>query len=303
MPTSITAFHYETTCGFKVTSNIKEMNKTTINVKGNLIDLSTPKVMGILNITPDSFYQNSRFSNHEEIINQINSMITDGMDIVDIGGYSSRPGALHISEQQEIERVVPIIKIINDNFPELPISIDTFRAKVAEESVISGAGIINDISAGEMDAKMFETVAELNVPYIAMHMKGTPQIMQNNPTYDDIINEITFYFSEKINRLRQLNVNDIILDPGFGFGKSIEHNYEILSKFEILHNIGLPILTGVSRKSMINKVLGIKAEDALNGTTVLNTVALLKGTNILRVHDVKEAKQAVTLFEKLLIDN
>ena len=279
------------------------MNKTTINVKGNLIDLSTPKVMGILNITPDSFYQNSRFSNHEEIINQINSMITDGMDIVDIGGYSSRPGALHISEQQEIERVVPIIKIINDNFPELPISIDTFRAKVAEESVISGAGIINDISAGEMDAKMFETVAELNVPYIAMHMKGTPQIMQNNPTYDDIINEITFYFSEKINRLRQLNVNDIILDPGFGFGKSIEHNYEILSKFEILHNIGLPILTGVSRKSMINKVLGIKAEDALNGTTVLNTVALLKGTNILRVHDVKEAKQAVTLFEKLLIDN
>ena len=303
MSTSITAFHHETICGFKVTSNIKEMNKTTINVKGNLIDLSTPKVMGILNITPDSFYQNSRFSNHEEIINQINSMIADGMDIVDIGGYSSRPGALHISEQQEIERVVPIIKIINDNFPELPISIDTFRAKVAEESVISGAGIINDISAGEMDAKMFETVAELNVPYIAMHMKGTPQIMQNNPTYDDIINEITFYFSEKINRLRQLNVNDLILDPGFGFGKSIEHNYEILSKFEILHNIGLPILTGVSRKSMINKVLGIKAEDALNGTTVLNTVALLKGTNILRVHDVKEAKQAVTLFEKLLIDN
>ncbi len=275
------------------------MTKSTINVKGNLIDLSSPKVMGILNITPDSFYKKSVFS-EQGIIVKIEAMIAEGMDIVDIGGYSSRPGAKEVSAREEIERVVPIIKIISENFPSLPISIDTFRASVAEESIRYGAGIINDISAGEMDDKMFELIAEIDVPYIAMHMKGNPQTMQNNPVYDDVILEMTKYFSEKVNRLRQLNVRDIILDPGFGFGKTLDHNYEILNKFELLQNIGLPTLTGVSRKSMINKVLGINPDEALNGTSILNTVALIKGTNILRVHDVKEAKQAILLTQKIL---
>ena len=275
------------------------MTKTTINIKGSLLDLSTPKVMGILNVTPDSFYENSRISKEEDIISQVETMITDGMDIVDVGGYSSRPGAKDVSEEEEIERVVPVIKIISDSFPNLPISIDTFRTKVAEASIKVGAGIINDISAGEMDSAMFDFVSEVNVPYIAMHMKGNPNNMQVNPEYTDVIQEILKYFSEKVNRLRQLNVNDIILDPGFGFGKTLDHNYEILNKFELLQNIGLPTLTGVSRKSMINKVLGTTPEEALNGTSVLNAVALTKGTNIIRVHDVKEAKQAILLTQKI----
>ena len=275
------------------------MTKTTINIKGSLLDLSTPKVMGILNVTPDSFYENSRISKEEDIISQVETMITDGMDIVDVGGYSSRPGAKDVSEEEEIERVVPVIKIISDSFPNLPISIDTFRTKVAEASIKVGAGIINDISAGEMDKAMFDFVSEVNVPYIAMHMKGNPNNMQVNPEYTDVIQEILKYFSEKVNRLRQLNVNDIILDPGFGFGKTLDHNYEILNKFELLQNIGLPTLTGVSRKSMINKVLGTTPEEALNGTSVLNAVALTKGTNIIRVHDVKEAKQAILLTQKI----
>lgn len=275
------------------------MTKTTINIKGSLLDLSTPKVMGILNVTPDSFYENSRISKEEDIISQVETMITDGMDIVDVGGYSSRPGAKDVSEEEEIERVVPVIKIISDSFPNLPISIDTFRTKVAEASIKVGAGIINDISAGEMDKAMFDFVSEVNVPYIAMHMKGNPNNMQVNPEYTDVIQEILKYFSEKVNRLRQLNVNDIILDPGFGFGKTLNHNYEILNKFELLKSLDLPILTGVSRKSMINKVLGTTPEEALNGTSVLNAVALTKGTNILRVHDVKEAKQAILLTQKI----
>jgi len=276
------------------------MTKTTINIKGELFDLSTPKVMGILNITPDSFYSKSRFLETHGIISQIETMIGDGMDIVDVGGYSSRPGAENISEQQEIERVVPIVEFIHEHFPDLAISIDTFRSKVAEKSVKVGAGIINDISAGEMDSNMLETVADLQVPYIAMHMKGTPQNMQTSPVYNDIMTEMLYYFSEKINRLHQLNVNDIIIDPGFGFGKTLDNNYEIFNKFELLKNIGLPILTGVSRKSMISKVLDTTPDEALNGTTVLNTMALTKGTNILRVHDVKEAKQAIMLFQKII---
>ena len=276
------------------------MIKTTINIKGVLMDLSSPKVMGILNITPDSFYENSRISKEEDIVNKVNEMISDGMDIVDVGGYSSRPGAKEVSVEDEIDRVVPVIKIISKNFPELPISIDTFRSKVAEQAVLSGAGIINDISAGEMDKSMFDFVAEVDVPYIAMHMKGNPQTMQNNPEYEDVMHEMMLYFSEKVNKLRQLNVSDIILDPGFGFGKTVSHNYEILNKFELLQNLELPTLTGVSRKSMINKVLGTEPKDALNGTSILNTVALMKGTNILRVHDVKEAKQAVLLTQKIM---
>ena len=263
------------------------------------MDLSVPKVMGILNVTPDSFYENSRVNNQETIITQVREMIVEGMDIVDIGGYSSRPGAKDVSVLEEKGRVVPIIEIISKEFPSLPISIDTFRADVAEVAIKAGAGIINDISAGEMDAKMFDFVSEVNVPYIAMHMKGSPQNMQNNPTYDDVIKEMLVYFSDKINKLRQLNVNDIILDAGFGFGKTLEHNYEILNKFELFQNIGLPTLTGVSRKSMINKVLGVNPNEALNGTSILNTIALSKGTNILRVHDVKEAKQAIILTQKI----
>jgi dihydropteroate synthase len=276
------------------------MSKSTINIRGKLLDLSIPKVMGILNVTPDSFYENSRVSKEEDIVNQVQQMVTDGMDIVDVGGYSSRPGAKEVSLDEELSRVEPVVKIISEKFPLLPISIDTFRSKVAEKAVKVGAGIINDISAGEIDNRMFDTVADLQVPYIAMHMKGTPQNMQNNPEYDDVMVEMIKYFSEKINHLYQLNVNDIILDPGFGFGKTLEHNYEILDRFELLQNLGLPTLTGVSRKSMINKLLDTTPDQALNGTTVLNTIALTKGTNILRVHDVKEAKQAILLTQKIL---
>jgi dihydropteroate synthase len=276
------------------------MSKSTINIRGKLLDLSIPKVMGILNVTPDSFYENSRVSKEEDIVNQVQQMVTDGMDIVDVGGYSSRPGAKEVSLDEELSRVEPVVKIISEKFPLLPISIDTFRSKVVEKAVKVGAGIINDISAGEIDNRMFDTVADLQVPYIAMHMKGTPQNMQNNPEYDDVMVEMIKYFSEKINRLYQLNVNDIILDPGFGFGKTLEHNYEILDRFELLQNLDLPTLTGVSRKSMINKVLDTTPDQALNGTTVLNTIALTKGTNILRVHDVKEAKQAILLTQKIL---
>jgi dihydropteroate synthase len=278
----------------------QSMSKSTINIRGKLLDLSIPKVMGILNVTPDSFYENSRVSKEEDIVNQVQQMVTDGMDIVDVGGYSSRPGAKEVSLDEELSRVEPVVKIISEKFPLLPISIDTFRSKVVEKAVKVGAGIINDISAGEIDNRMFDTVADLQVPYIAMHMKGTPQNMQNNPEYDDVMVEMIKYFSEKINRLYQLNVNDIILDPGFGFGKTLEHNYEILDRFELLQNLGLPTLTGVSRKSMINKVLDTTPDQALNGTTVLNTIALTKGTNILRVHDVKEAKQAILLTQKIL---
>ena len=273
--------------------------KDTINIKGSLMDLSIPKVMGILNITPDSFYKDSRYVDSDKTIIQVSNMISDGMDILDLGGYSSRPGAKHITEQEEIDRVVPIIEIISKEFPDMPISIDTFRSRVAEKALGKGANIINDISAGEMDSNMFEVVSEANVPYIVMHMKGTPQNMSDNPTYDDVINDMLLYFSDKVNRLRQLNVSDIILDAGFGFGKTLSHNYEILNKYELLNSLGLPTLTGVSRKSLINKVLGTKPEDALNGTTVLNTVALMKGAKILRVHDVKEAKESVLLHQKI----
>jgi dihydropteroate synthase len=272
------------------------MAKSTINVRGELLDLSVPRVMGILNVTPDSFYKGSRIIDKVDVVNKVRKMISDGMDIVDVGGYSSRPGAKEVSLKEELDRVIPIIEIISSEFPELPISIDTFRSEVVEKSISAGAGIVNDISAGEMDVDMFATVAQFQVPYIAMHMKGTPQNMQDNPTYDDVMLEMIRYFSEKVNKLRQMNVNDIILDPGFGFGKTLSHNYEILNRFQLLQNIGLPILTGISRKSMINKVLQITPDQALNGTTVLNTIALTKGTNILRVHDVREAKQSVLLW-------
>ena len=273
--------------------------KHTLNCKGKLIDISKPSVMAILNITPDSFYNKSRVGNVDEALKSTEKFIEAGAKFIDIGAYSSRPGAADVSEQEEIERLVPIVAAINRAFPETLISVDTFRAKVAEESINAGAHIINDIAAGNLDEKMFETVAKLQVPYIMMHMKGTPQNMQDSPNYENVTKEVFSYFSEKIKTLTALGVKDIILDPGFGFAKTVDHNYELLKNMQMLNFFELPLLVGFSRKSMITKALNIKTEDALNGTTVLNTSALLKGANILRVHDVKEAVECVELVNRL----
>lgn len=273
--------------------------KHTLNCKGKLIDISKPSVMAILNITPDSFYNKSRVGNVDEALKSTEKFIEAGAKFIDIGAYSSRSGAADVSEQEEIERLVPIVAAINRAFPETLISVDTFRAKVAEESINAGAHIINDIAAGNLDEKMFETIAKLQVPYIMMHMKGTPQNMQDSPNYENVTKEVFSYFSEKIKTLTALGVKDIILDPGFGFAKTVDHNYELLKNMQMLNFFELPLLVGFSRKSMITKALNIKTEDALNGTTVLNTSALLKGANILRVHDVKEAVECVELVNRL----
>jgi len=271
-----------------------------INVRGNLIDLSVPKVMGIINVTPDSFYKGSRVIGEEEIIKTAAGMIQDGADILDIGGYSSRPGAEEITQDEERNRVTGALKVINREFPEAVISIDTFRSEIAAEAVLEyGAGMINDISGGEADRKMFHLVEKIQVPYIMMHMQGVPGTMQENPVYDDVVADILRWFGERIFRLQSLGVNDIILDPGFGFGKTAAHNFELLRNLGDFSIAGLPVLVGVSRKSMIWKTLGITPDEALNGTSVLNTTALLNGADILRVHDVKEAVQAVKLVEKL----
>ena len=274
--------------------------KHTLNCKGKLIDMSKPSVMAILNITPDSFYSKSRMASVEEALERAEKFMEAGAKFIDIGAYSSRPGATDVSETEEIERLVPVVKAINQAFPDAIISADTFRAKVAEESINAGAHIINDIAAGNLDEKMFETVAKLQVPYIMMHMKGTPQHMQNNPNYQNVSKEVFSYFSEKIKTLNQLGVKDVILDPGFGFAKTLDHNYELLRNLQIFNFFELPLLVGFSRKSMISKALNIKTEEALNGTTVLNTTALLKGANILRVHDVKEAVECVELVNRLI---
>ena len=273
--------------------------KVTLNCKGKLVDLSSPTVMAILNVTPDSFYGNSRISNIDEALKATEKFINEGATFIDVGAYSSRPGAIDISVDEELNRSVPIIKAITKEFPETIISIDTFRAKVAEECIAAGAHVINDISGGSLDNAMFETVAKLNVPYIMMHMKGTPETMQIEPKYEDVTLEVINYFTEKIVALRKLGVKDIIIDPGFGFAKTIEHNYELLNKLSSLSIFDLPILVGFSRKSMITKVLGIKNDDALNGTSVLNTIALQKGAAILRVHDVKAAVECIKLSEKV----
>jgi dihydropteroate synthase len=273
-----------------------------INVRGNLVDLTVPKIMGIINVTPDSFYKGSRLTGEKEIIDTAAQMIDDGADILDVGGYSSRPGATDITPAEERSRVINAIKLINQELPEAIISIDSFRSDIVLEAVLEcGAGIINDISAGEIDKKMFQVVERLRVPYIMMHMQGVPRTMQQNPVYDDVVADILRWFSEKIFRLRSMGLNDIIIDPGFGFGKTIDHNFELLSRLGDFSVAGLPVLVGVSRKSMIWKTLGITIEESLNGTTVLNTTALLNGADILRVHDVKEAVQAVRLVEKLKI--
>ncbi|RBQ04548.1 dihydropteroate synthase [Pedobacter miscanthi] len=273
--------------------------KQSLNVNGKLIDLSTPKVMGILNITPDSFYSNSRTKTIDEALTKAARFLNEGATFIDIGGYSSRPGAKDISADEETDRLIPVVEVLAKEFPEAIISIDTFRAKVAEETIRAGAHIINDIASGDMDDKMFETVARLQVPYMIMHMQGTPQNMQQNPVYNNVLLEVIDYLAKKIAALKALHVHDVIIDPGFGFGKATQHNYELLKQMEAFKIFKLPILVGFSRKGMIYKTLGTSAAEALNGTTVLNTIALQKGAGILRVHDVKEAVECVRLVGML----
>ncbi len=271
-----------------------------INCKGNLIDLTQPKVMGIINITPDSFYSGSRSTTQKEILSNTEKMLQEGATFLDLGAYSSRPGADDISVDEELDRMTPAIEMILMEFPEAVLSIDTFRAEVAERCIQAGAALVNDISAGKLDQQMLPLIAKYQVPYIMMHMKGTPQSMKDLNQYDDITADVLFYFSERIKAARDLGINDLIVDPGFGFAKNIAQNFELLSKLELFKNLELPILIGVSRKSMIWKSLDISASEALNGTTVLNTAALLKGAGILRVHDVKEAMECIKLTREMI---
>ncbi len=271
----------------------------SINCKGHLIDLTTPKVMGILNLTPDSFYDGGKYKSDKAFLFQTEKMLLEGATFIDVGAYSSRPGAKHISEEEELSRLIPVLKIILKKFPEIIISVDTFRSEIAKKSIAIGASMINDISAGSLDAKMFLTIAKLQVPYIMMHMKGTPQNMQQNVTYDDLIKDIIFYFSKKINKLRTLGINDLIIDVGFGFSKTLHQNYELLNNLNLFKTLELPILTGLSRKSMLYKHLDITPKEALNATTIANTIALQQGSSILRVHDVKEAMETIKILEKI----
>jgi dihydropteroate synthase len=268
----------------------------TLNCKGKLLALDRPLVMGIINITPDSFYEGSRFVGKDEILKQTEKMIRDGADILDVGGQSTRPGSEQILADEELKRVIGNIEAIHKNFPEVIISIDTYYSRVAYEAVNAGAGIVNDISAGNMDQGMLTTVAGLKVPYVAMHMKGTPQTMQKDPTYENVALDVLDYFITKKDECKKAGIHDMIIDPGFGFGKTIAHNFELLKSLPVFKMLDAPILIGLSRKSTVYKTLGITAEEALNGTTVLNTIAIMNGANIIRVHDVKEAKEAVKLW-------
>lgn len=282
----------------------KSISPIYINVKGRLLDLASPQVMGILNVTPDSFYAGSRMQTEEEIARRARQILDEGASIIDIGAYSSRPNAEHISAEEEMRRLRSGLEILNRNHPDAIISVDTFRADVAEQCVKEyGVAMINDIAAGEMDDRMFATVAGLGVPYIMMHMQGTPQNMQKEPHYDNLMKEVFLYFARKVQQLRDLGVKDIILDAGFGFGKTLEHNYELMAHLEEFRVFELPLLVGVSRKSMIYKLLGGTPQDSLNGTTVLNTIALMKGANILRVHDVREAVESVCIVEKMKMES
>ncbi len=273
--------------------------KQTINCRGQLLDLSSPVVMGILNLTPDSFFDGGKYSNTDAALGQVEKMLSEGAAIIDVGGMSSRPGAVLISEEEELGRVLPVVESIVQQFPHAIISVDTFRAAVAKQSVAAGASIINDIYAGRFDEMMFETVASLGTPYIMMHMQGEPSNMQKAPTYEDVTLEVLDFFIPKIGQLRSLGVKDIVLDPGFGFGKTVAHNYQLLNNLHVFRMTDLPILAGISRKSMICKVLGVKPEQALNGTTALHMVALQQGARLLRVHDVKEAVETVQLWQQL----
>lgn len=273
----------------------------TLNVGGKLLDLSQPQVMGILNVTPDSFYSASRKNTEQEVADRIIAILAEGGSMIDIGAYSSRPGADDITAEEEMDRLRSALRILRNIAADAVVSVDTFRADVARMCVEEyGVQIINDISGGELDSRMFETVASLGVPYILMHMKGNPQTMQQQPHYDDLLSEMLRYFGTKVQQLHELGVKDIILDPGFGFAKTLEHNYELMNRLQDLSVLQLPVLVGVSRKSMIYRLLGLTPEEALNGTSVLNTLALLKGASILRVHDVKEAVEVVQIVKKML---
>ncbi|WP_309613126.1 dihydropteroate synthase [Flavobacterium sp.] len=271
----------------------------TINCLGKLIDLTSPKVMGILNVTPNSFYDGGKHSDDKSVLCQVEKMLTEGATFIDIGAYSSKPSAEFVSDDEEMERLIPVIQLVLKHFPETLISVDTFRAKVAKAGIENGACIINDISAGSLDTTMMETVAKLKVPYVMMHMKGNPQTMQSMANYENVTKEMLLYFSEKVALARSLGISDLLIDPGFGFAKTKQQNFEVLNNLELFQMLELPILVGVSRKSIIYKTLETSADAALNGTTVLNTIALQKGAKILRVHDVKEAVETIKLVSQL----
>jgi len=271
----------------------------TINCKGTLIDLKKPKVMGILNVTPDSFYDGGRFKDEASILKQTEKLLNEGATFIDLGAYSSRPNAPNISEEEELRRILPVVDLLINNFPEVYLSIDTFRSKVARRCLENGAAMINDISAGNLDPNMIPTISEFKVPYVMMHMKGNPQNMTQQIQYDKLLEDVLYYLSKKVARAKSFGINDIILDPGFGFAKNTFQSFSILKHLNLFKTFGLPILVGLSRKSMIYKTLGISANEALNGTTVLNTYALTQGANILRVHDVKEAVECIELLEAL----
>ena len=280
---------------------MKGLVQYTINVGGKLLDLGEPQVMGILNITPDSFYGKSRKQSDEEIGARVRAILQEGGSIIDIGAYSSRPGAADVPVETEMSRLRHGLEILRREAPDAIVSVDTFRADAARMCVEEyGVQIVNDISGGELDDRMFDTVAELGVPYILMHIKGNPQNMQENPQYDDLMCEMLVYFGSKVQRLHEIGVKDIILDPGFGFAKTLDHNYELMNRMEDLKVLGLPLLVGVSRKSMIYRLLGTSPEEALNGTTALHAMSLLKGASILRVHDVREAVETVEIVKKIL---
>lgn len=271
-----------------------------INCKGRLVDLSSPKVMGILNCTPDSFFDGGKYRNEAELLTQAEKMLAEGADFIDVGAYSSKPNAEFVTEDQELQRAVPVVELLVKHFPDVLISVDTFRAKVAEATINAGAALVNDIAAGLLDEDMIPTVGKLKVPYIMMHMRGTPQTMVKLTQYDDIIQEMLLYFSQRIAEARRHGIDDIIIDPGFGFAKTLEQNYEVMNKLELFKIVGLPLLSGISRKSMIYKLLGTTPQEALNGTTALNMVSLMKGAKILRVHDVKEAVETVRIYQAML---
>lgn len=277
-------------------NQINKKDLLSINCNGELISLSTPKVMGILNITPDSFYDGGRYKDTKSILIQVEAFLDQGATFIDIGAYSSRPGAAFVSEEEELKRITPVIDLILKSFPDCKISIDSFRSKVIQKCVEAGAVISNDISSGKLDPLMFETIAKLKVPYIMMHMKGTPQNMQKHTEYEDLVNDIYLYFSDRISKANEHGIQDLILDPGFGFSKTLEQNYKVLNKLKVFKNLNYPILSGLSRKSMIYKTLESTSGEALNGTTALNMLALINGANILRVHDVKEAMECIKLF-------
>jgi len=268
----------------------------TINCKGKLIDLSSPKIMGILNLTPDSFYDGGKYKNLDEVVNQVGNMLEGGATFIDMGAYSSRPDAIDISIDEEERRLIPVIEEIVKQFPNVLISVDTFRSQVAKKAIKAGACIVNDISAGMLDNDMMRIVGELQVPYILMHMRGTPQIMKNLTEYDNLIKEMLYYFGERVELARSNKINDLIIDPGFGFAKTTEQNFALLNDLQLLQNIDVPILTGLSRKSMIYKTLKIDPSQSLNGTTALNMIALQNGASILRVHDVQPALECVHLY-------